>query len=87
MKLILWVETKQPAKVPRDVLSHHDCPLSTSISRASDPQLYSSSLQPRTHIYAPLPGKPTVVLYSSILETPALRSPVYQRLLLKHSLG
>ena len=50
MKLILWAETKQPAKVPRDVLSHHDSPLSTSVSRASDPQLYSSSLQPRTHI-------------------------------------
>ena len=50
VKLILWVETMQPAKVPRDVLSHHDCPLSTSVSRASDPQLYSSSLQPRTHI-------------------------------------
>ena len=31
VKLILWAETKQPAKVPRDVLSH-DSPLNIGLS-------------------------------------------------------
>lgn len=63
------------------VLSQHRSLVPRTLSFTRHPS------SPEHIFYAPLPGRPTVVLYSSILETAALRSPVYQRLLLKHSLG
>lgn len=54
------------------VLSQHRSLVPRTLSFTRHPS------SPEHILYAPLPGKPTVVLYSSILETAALRSPVYQ---------